>query len=132
MSESMAKIRQIKLFYRIMKYRMGVGRVSAGCRKGVELWSKLRQKCTIVARFRQNVDTCDTLAIPLRRGGCRSYSSIIPMVIASFYQFAIPFRIFKKFSARKKIYPCRCRKLNCVKNVATGLIKTHVIKTNYA
>ena len=60
-----------KRLSRRLKYRKGVGRVSAGCRKGVELWSKLRQKCTTVARLRQNVDTCDTLAIPLRGVGCR-------------------------------------------------------------
>ena len=84
MSESMARMRQTNLFYRIMKYRMGVGRVSAGCRKGVELWSKLRQKCTIMAYLSKNVDTCDTLAIPLRRGGCRSYYSYVPMLIDQF------------------------------------------------
>ena len=110
MSESMAKIRQIKLFYRIMKYRMGVGRVSAGCRKGVELWSKLRQKYTIMAQLGQNVDTCDTLAIPLRRGGCRSYSSIIPTVIASFYHFATPFNFFLFLAQQKNKLSFRCRK----------------------
>ena len=85
-----------------MKYRMGVGRVSAGCRKGVELWSKLRQKYTIMVKLRQNVDTCDTFAIPLRRGGCRSYSLLIPMLIAPFLHFATPLNFFL-FLAQQKI-----------------------------
>jgi len=110
MSKSMARMRQTNLFYRIMKYRMGVGRVSAGCRKGVELWSKLRQKCTIVARIRQNVDTCDTLAIPLRRGGCRSYYSYIPTLIASFQWFATPFNFFLFLAQQKNKLSFRCRK----------------------
>jgi len=105
----MARIRRTKLFYRIMKYRKGVGRVSAGCRKGVELWSKLRQKGTIRAQSGQNVDTCDTLAIPLRRGGCRNYSLIIPMVIGQFYPFATPLGFFLFLAQQKNKLSFRCR-----------------------
>ena len=95
---------------RTLWYRMGVGRVSAGCRKGVELWSKLRHKCTIMAESRQKVDTCDTLAIPLRRGGCRSYYSYIPTVIAQFQGFATPFNFFLILAQEKNKLSFRCRK----------------------
>ena len=77
MSESMAKIRQIKLFYRIMKYRLGVGEVSQGIEFDTQfrtILKKLRQMYTIMAQLRQKADTFDTLAIPLRGGGCRKIS----------------------------------------------------------
>ena len=102
----------IGLSYRLSRtfwYRMGVGRVSAGCRKGVELWSKLRQRCTTMARLRQKVDTCDTLAIPLRRGGCRSYYSYVPMVIAQFQGFATPLNFFLFLAQQKNKLSFRCR-----------------------
>ena len=102
MSESMARMRQTNLFYRIMKYRMGVGRVSAGCRKGVELWSKLRQKCTIVARIGQNVDTCDTLAIPLRRGGVSKLLFIYTNAYSLISVVCDTSQLFFIFSATKK------------------------------
>ena len=93
-----------------MKYRMGVARVSAGCRKGVELWFELRQKGTIWVNLSKNVDTCDTLAIPLRRGGCRSYYSYIPTLIASFQWFATPLNFFLFLAQQKNKLSFRCRK----------------------
>ena len=70
-----------------MKYRMGVEWVSKGIEFDTQfriILKKLRQMYTNVARLRQNVDTFDTLSTPLRGGGCRSYSSMIPTVIAQF------------------------------------------------
>ena len=79
MSGSMAKIRQIKLFYRIMKYRLGVGEVSQGIEFDTQfrtILKKLRQMYTIVAQLRQKADPFDPLAIPLRGGGCRKISVV--------------------------------------------------------
>ena len=50
-------------------------------------------------------DLCDTLATPLRRGGCRRYSSIIPTLLEQKGNFATPQSFFYFFSAKKNFLP---------------------------
>jgi len=72
----MAIIRQIKLFYRIMKYRIGVARVSRGCREGVAKCMKQGSRTMDHGK----TEICDTSATPLRplcdRGGVAAISYI--------------------------------------------------------
>ena len=95
---------------------MGVEWVSKGIEFDTQfriILKKLRQMYTNVARLRQNVDTFDTLSTPLRGGGCRSYSSIVPMLIAQFWCFSTLQIFFYFFSAKFFFRPFRCRSFNC-------------------
>jgi len=98
---------------RTLWYRQGVGRVSQGIAFDTLfriILNKLRQKYTNMATKRQKFDTCDTRAIPLRRGGCRSYYSYVPMVIAQFQGFATPSNFFLFLAQQKNKLSFRCRK----------------------
>ena len=101
-----------KSISRRVKYRKGVGGVSAGVAFDTYLriiLNYLRQKCTNVARIPQKADTCDTLATPLRRGGRRSYSLTVPMVIGQFQGFATPFYFFLFLAQQIIKLSFRCR-----------------------
>jgi len=66
MSESMAKMRQIKLFYKCRTGVEQVSKVSTILALFRTILSFLRQKCTNLREF---VDTFDTPATPLRHLG---------------------------------------------------------------
>jgi len=48
--------------------------VSNGCRMGVAKVSQIQGNTGLFTIWTKKFDTCDTLAIPLRGGGCRKIS----------------------------------------------------------
>ena len=66
---------------------------------------------------------CDTLA----RGGVSKNNCCVSMLIAQFWHLRYLSGSFYFLAQEKNFCPFRCRILNCVKNVATGLIKRHVL-----
>ena len=63
----MAKLRQ-------KKYYNSTPGVSIGCRLGVAKVSQIQGDMGLFTVWTKKFDTCDTLAIPLRGGGCRKIS----------------------------------------------------------
>ena len=98
---------------------MGVAQVSQGIEFDTYfrmILKKLRQMYTVCGKIVAKVRHLRYPAIPLRRGGCRSYSSIIPMVIAQFRPLATPFGIFLFLAQQKNKLSFRCR--TCKNNYA--------------
>jgi len=56
------------------KYYNSTLRVSNGCRIGVAKVSQIQGNIDLFTIWTKKFDTCDTLAIPLRGGGCRKIS----------------------------------------------------------
>jgi len=50
--------------------------VSNRCRQGVEQVSQIQGDMGLFYLYPKKFDTCDTLAIPLRGGGCRKISVV--------------------------------------------------------
>jgi len=60
----------------IMCSKSSTPRVSNGCRMGVAKVSKIQGNTGLFTVWTKKFDTCDTLAIPLRGGGCRKISVV--------------------------------------------------------
>ena len=121
----MARLRQKRSYN-------AIPRVSQRGRTGVARVSQIQGNSSLFTVYPKFCDTCDTLAIPLRRGGCRIYSSIIPMLIAQFWHLRYLFTFFYFLAQEKNFYPFRCRIYKCGINMATRRIMVRVVNTSHA